>query len=98
MPLLPKAFDTFLILLRNNGRLVLKEDLLKAVWPDSVVKEGSLTQNISVLRKAPEKAGEERKYIETVAKRGYRLITEVCEVMGDENAPPARKDRALSSL
>jgi DNA-binding winged helix-turn-helix (wHTH) protein/TolB-like protein/predicted Zn-dependent protease len=77
VPLNPKVFDTLLALVRAGGRVVLKEELLKAVWPDSYVEEGSLTHNISVLRKALEGTGEGRKYIETVPRRGYRFIAEV---------------------
>jgi DNA-binding winged helix-turn-helix (wHTH) protein len=50
-PLTSKAFDTLLALLRNCGRIVEKDDLIKAIWPDTVVEENNLNQNISVLRK-----------------------------------------------
>ena len=48
----PKAFDTLTLLVRNAGRLVEKDELLSTLWSDSFVEEGSLTNNISVLRKA----------------------------------------------
>lgn len=83
VPLNPKVFDTLLVLVRAGGRVVLKEELLSAVWPDSYVEEGSLTHNISVLRKALEGNGEGRKYIETVPRRGYRFIAEVRERLGE---------------
>jgi DNA-binding winged helix-turn-helix (wHTH) protein len=50
--LTPKAFDTLLVLVENNNRLLEKEDLLRAVWPDSFVEEGNLSVNIFMLRKA----------------------------------------------
>jgi DNA-binding winged helix-turn-helix (wHTH) protein/TolB-like protein/Tfp pilus assembly protein PilF len=83
VPLSLKAFDTLLILVRAGGHLVLKEELLKAVWPDSFVEEGSLTQNISLIRKALEGTGEGRKYIETVPRRGYRFVAALREKAGD---------------
>ena len=52
IPLTPKVFDTLLLLVQNSGHLVLKDDLMTTVWPDSFVEEASLSQNISVLRKA----------------------------------------------
>lgn len=67
----PKAFDTLVFMVRNSGRLMEKEELIKTLWPDSFVEDGSLSNNIFVLRKA---LGEDPGYIETVPKRGYRFI------------------------
>jgi serine/threonine-protein kinase len=64
----PKAYDVLMTLLRRSGRLVRKQELLDAVWPDAFVEEGILAVHISQLRKA---LGHER-YIETVARSGYR--------------------------
>jgi TolB-like protein len=75
--LTPKATDILLFLLRNAGTLVGKEDLMKEVWPDSFVEEANLTQNIFRLRRA---LGDDRsgtRYIETVARRGYRFVSSV---------------------
>src|SRR3954463_6168916 len=72
VPLTPKAFDTLLALVERAGSLVTKEELMLLLWPGSFVEESSITQNISVVRRAlGEKVGE-RQYIETVPKRGYR--------------------------
>jgi len=79
--LMPKAFDILVVLIRNNGHLVDKSELLKEVWPDSFVEEGNLTQNIYLLRQA---LGEETRpacNIETVRGRGYRFVGEVREVL-----------------
>src|SRR5689334_4589247 len=64
----PKVFDTLLVLVRANGRIVSKRDLTEAVWPDTYVVENSLTKNISALRRLLGDA-----MIETVPKFGYRL-------------------------
>ncbi len=77
LPLTPKAVDTLLVLVENTGNLVEKDDLLKKVWPDTFVEEGSLTRNISVLRDALSKGRDGRTYIETIPKRGYRFIAPV---------------------
>ena len=50
--LTPKAFDVLLFLVQNPNRLVTKEELLRAVWGDTFVEDGNLTQYISHLRKA----------------------------------------------
>jgi len=69
--LTPKAFDTLVLLVRNSGHLLEKDELLSMVWPDSFVEEGNLSNNIFLLRKA---LGEDPPYIETVPKRGYRFV------------------------
>jgi hypothetical protein len=61
--LTPKAFETLVLLVRNSGRLLEKDELLRMLWPDSFVEEGSLSNNIFVLRKG---LGDDSEYIETV--------------------------------
>ena len=50
--LTPKAFDTLVMLVRNNGHLLEKDELIRSVWPDSFVEEGNLSNNIFQLRRA----------------------------------------------
>jgi DNA-binding winged helix-turn-helix (wHTH) protein/TolB-like protein len=77
IPLAPKTFDILLILVKNSGHLVTREDLMSAVWPDSFVEETNLTVNISLLRKALGDMADGRPYIETVPRKGYRFNAEV---------------------
>jgi TolB-like protein/DNA-binding winged helix-turn-helix (wHTH) protein/Tfp pilus assembly protein PilF len=76
VPLQPKAFDTLLVLVQHNETVVLKDDLMKSVWPDTFVEESNLTQHIFVLRKTLGETGEHR-YIVTVPGRGYRFTEKV---------------------
>ncbi len=76
VPLQPKAFETLLVLVRNTEKVVLKNDLMKSVWPDTFVEESNLTQHIFVLRKALGETGDHR-YIVTVPGRGYRFTQKV---------------------
>jgi TolB-like protein/DNA-binding winged helix-turn-helix (wHTH) protein len=69
--LTPKAFDTLYVLVRHSGHLLGKDELIRMLWPHSVVEEGNLTNSIFLLRKV---LGEEPQYIETVPKKGYRFI------------------------
>ena len=69
--LAPKAFDTLVMLVRNSGHLLEKDDLISTLWPDTFVEEGSLSNNIFLLRKA---LGEDPAFIETVPRRGYRFV------------------------
>jgi len=75
--LAPKVFDTLVLLVENQGRLIQKEEFLKALWPNSVVEEQALAHNISQLRKVLRDPTEDPKFIETVPKRGYRFIASV---------------------
>src|SRR5258708_25613684 len=76
--LTPKAYETLLALAENAGRALDKDELLRRVWPDTFVEEGSLTRNISVLRKAL--GDEDERFIETLPKRGYRFVAQVQEL------------------
>ncbi len=77
-----KAFDLLLVLVRNNGRLVTKSQLLETVWPNTFVEEGNLTQNISILRKSLGATHDSARYIKTVPKVGYRFAAPVRESCG----------------
>ncbi len=73
------------MLVENRGHLLEKEELLKAVWPDTFVEEANLSVIVSHLRKALSNGGDEQRYIETVSKRGYRFVAGVGE-LEDEQA------------
>ncbi|HUE82508.1 MAG TPA: winged helix-turn-helix domain-containing protein [Pyrinomonadaceae bacterium] len=82
--LAPKAFDTLLLLLNNRGHLIGKDQLMAQLWPETCVEEGNLTQNIFILRRVlGEGTDEGQKYIETVARCGYRFVAEVEELSTD---------------
>ncbi|HSE97310.1 MAG TPA: winged helix-turn-helix domain-containing protein, partial [Blastocatellia bacterium] len=95
--LTPKAFDTLLALVENSGHVVEKDELMERVWPDTVVEESTLTQNISTLRKALGERSSEQRYIETVPKHGYRFVASVREV-GDGNADLIVEERTRSHV
>jgi DNA-binding winged helix-turn-helix (wHTH) protein/tetratricopeptide (TPR) repeat protein len=82
VPLTPKAFETLVHLVRNNGRIVVKEELLKMVWPETYVEEATLAQNVFTLRKALG-GSEGEQYIQTIPRRGYRFVATVTEVMDE---------------
>jgi len=77
VPLMPKAFDTLLYLVRHNGKVIEKDELMREIWTDTIVEENNLTQNISILRRVfGEKPGEHR-FIATVPGRGYKFVAKV---------------------
>src|ERR1700730_15317518 len=77
VPLTPKAFDVLLFLAQNPNRLITKDELLKAVWGDTFVEEGNLTQYISHLRKAVADNSEDSRLIVTISRKGYQFTADV---------------------
>ena len=77
IPLRVKVFDTLLVLVENAGRLVTKQELLDAVWPETTVEENNLNHNVSVLRKTLGEKATGQLYIETVPRVGYRFAAPV---------------------
>jgi DNA-binding winged helix-turn-helix (wHTH) protein/TolB-like protein/lipoprotein NlpI len=82
--LTPKALETLAVLVEHNGHLVGKDELIRRVWPDTIVEEGNLNNIIYMLRRALGDDSNERKYIETFSKRGYRFVAEVRKVPDQE--------------
>ena len=86
----PKAMDVLMLLAAKPGGVVSREELFEAVWPGVVVGDEALTQSIIKLRRALGDDSRAPTYIETIAKRGYRLIAPV-----RHGNPPARPRRFL---
>jgi len=84
----PKSLEVLRFLIENAGRLVSRDDLLKAVWPDVIVTEESLTQCVSEVRNALGDPGQ--RIIKTVPKRGYVFAVPVnSELHGGREAAPS---------
>lgn len=94
--LTPKVFDTLLQLVLHNGEVLDKDELMRAVWPDTVVEENNLSQNISTLRRVLGERRGENRYISTVPGRGYRFAAAV--VAAGADARPSRKKPALATI
>jgi DNA-binding winged helix-turn-helix (wHTH) protein/Tfp pilus assembly protein PilF len=91
----PKAFKTLLVLVENRDRILKKEELLNAVWPDSYVEESNLAQNIFVLRKALGDEKSDHKYIVTIPGTGYRFVASVKEACTPDAATVATQVPAV---
>jgi DNA-binding winged helix-turn-helix (wHTH) protein len=76
VPLTPKAFQLLLVLVSSCNEIVTKDELMKAVWPDTFVEETNLSRNIFALRKALGET-EQNRFIITVPGRGYRFSEHV---------------------
>jgi Tol biopolymer transport system component/DNA-binding winged helix-turn-helix (wHTH) protein len=80
IPLHGKAFEMLLVLIRNHGRLLTKDELFQLVWPDQIVEESNLTVNMSAIRRALGERASNPRYITTVSGRGYRFSGQVRHV------------------
>jgi TolB-like protein/DNA-binding winged helix-turn-helix (wHTH) protein len=87
--LTPKAFDVLLFLVQNPNRLVTKEELLQAVWADTFVEEGNLTQYIYYLRRALGGNSEDTRLIVTIARKGYQFTADVTVAEAADTAKQA---------
>jgi DNA-binding winged helix-turn-helix (wHTH) protein len=85
----PKLFSLLVIFIQHQGQMLEKEELIHTLWPDSVVEDSNLTVTINALRAVLN----DRTYIETVSKRGYRFVPEVKVIR-----EPAPKPRASDDL
>lgn len=72
-----KAFDTLSYMVRHSGTVLDKDELMRAVWPDTVVEENNLSQSVSALRRALGERQGENHYIATVPGRGFSFVAEV---------------------
>jgi DNA-binding winged helix-turn-helix (wHTH) protein/tetratricopeptide (TPR) repeat protein len=105
VPLKPKILDLLLLLVERRGQLVVKEDLMKEIWPDTIVEENNITVSMSALRKALGEGQDNRQFIETVPRRGYRFLADVLETCestaaadGYKPDPTAFEEESIDSL
>jgi TolB-like protein/Tfp pilus assembly protein PilF len=89
--LTPKAVDLLIALVAAQGQPVGKQELLRRVWPDTVVEEGSLTSHIFLLRRALGEGTDGQQFIETIPKRGYRFVGPCAHVASSALAAGAER-------
>ena len=82
-----KIFDLLLFLVEKRGQLVEKDDLMREIWPNTIVEENNITVSMSILRKRLGEDRSGREFIETIPRRGYRFVAEVKEISLDPKAP-----------
>ena len=95
VPLTARVFDTLLYLVEHHDAVLDKERLMEAVWPDSIVEENNLTQNISTLRRVFGETPGSHRFIVTVPGRGYRFVAAV-KVAQDEDTPVSETEPAAA--
>jgi len=81
----PKVMEVLVCLAHHAGETLPKEQLLKTIWPDTFVSDDVLIRSISEIRRAFEDDPREPKFIQTISKRGYRLVAPVERIYGGAN-------------
>jgi DNA-binding winged helix-turn-helix (wHTH) protein/TolB-like protein/Tfp pilus assembly protein PilF len=101
----PKAMEVLMVLAGRRGAIASREELLSIVWPGMVVGDEALTQSINKLRRALGDNPRSPTYIETISKRGYRLIAPVQEMRGtstneagEQTTPPPTSKQSRGRL
>ena len=79
----PKILDLLRYLIQSRGQLIAKDDLMREIWPDTIVEENNITVSMSILRKTLGENRQKPRFIQTVPRRGYRFVAEVIELSPD---------------
>jgi DNA-binding winged helix-turn-helix (wHTH) protein/tetratricopeptide (TPR) repeat protein len=83
----PKAFELLLLLLRHRDRVLGKQELISSLWPERVVGESNLSQNVYELRCLLDDRQRPFRWIENVSRRGYRFVGDVTPIHAAPGAP-----------
>ena len=83
-----KTYQVLLVFLERPGELISKEELFSRLWPDTLVEENNLSQQIAALRRALAEGDPDTPYVETVPRRGYRFAAPVVPVGDDGGSVP----------
>ena len=89
----PKAMDLLVFMASNASEVMSKDDIIDFVWEGRFISEGTLTNTIAELRRALGDDARHPRYIETIPKRGYCLVTpveSVSSLIDDAQSPPRR--------
>src|SRR5215217_2870334 len=76
----PQVFDLIVHLVRNNDRIVSKDELIETIWNGRIVSEAALSSRINGARRALGDNGNDQIFIKTFHKRGFRFLPDVQEI------------------
>src|SRR6266480_2056301 len=97
--LTPKVFETLLYLVNHSGKVLEKDELMSAIWPDTIVEENNLNKNISVLRQVVGENPGAHRFIVTVPGKGYKFVADVRtisveKILETSDSKPRREGRS----
>lgn len=96
--LTPKGYETLAYLVEHSGAVVEKEQMIRAIWPDTAVEENNLTQNISLLRRLLGEGRGEHRFIATVPGRGYQFVAPVSVINRGDAGLGSVEDLSIAVL
>jgi TolB-like protein len=96
--LTPKAYETLAYLLEHPGAVLEKDQIIRAIWPDTAVEENNLTQNISLLRRVLGEGRGEHRFIATVPGRGYQFVAPVSVVSSGDGGQGSVESLSIAVL
>lgn len=98
IPVSPKVIDLLLYLVARASVLISKDELFRALWPDVAVTDNALTQVVSELRQALGDDASSPRYVQTVARRGYRFVAPVTIEAPEPSAAGSKSAISASRL
>jgi TolB-like protein/DNA-binding winged helix-turn-helix (wHTH) protein/Tfp pilus assembly protein PilF len=98
VPLSAKAIEILTVLVQNPGKLLQREDLMQAVWAETIVEDANLTVAVSQLRKALNENGDSGEFIQTIPRVGYRFVADVREVVEEPASLVTESDRPNTQI
>src|SRR5258705_7945375 len=98
LSLTPRILDTLLYFVRHQGRVIEKDELMRAIWPDAFVEENNLNQSVSTLRRVLGESRGENRYIVTVPGRGYRLVAVVKQAGGGASESISKEPNGIRTI
>lgn len=98
IPLPPKAFDLLALFVGDAGRLLTKQRIMDALWPETFVEEANLANLIALLRKVLGDTTRQPAYIETVPKHGYRFVAHVSPITVESGVSPTNETNADGAI
>ena len=81
----PRLMDLLLLFCKQQEKITSRQDILDAIWPNSVVTDNAVNKLVAGLRKALRDDPKNPKYIQTIPKRGYRLLCTAVETDNLQN-------------
>ncbi|HEY5883279.1 MAG TPA: winged helix-turn-helix domain-containing protein [Pyrinomonadaceae bacterium] len=94
VPLTGKAFNLLLLLVRSDGGLLRREEILQQIWPGVSVEDSNLTVSVSALRKTLGENKRDNRFISTVPRIGYRFVAKVHERLVERQQHKLQRDEA----
>ena len=91
----PRVMDLLMLLAESPGQVFGRDEILQRVWPETTVQDDALRRVVTLLRRVLDDDPKEPRYIETITRRGYRLVAPVSRPDPKPNDSVARKTPRL---